>query len=149
MKKKYKNIVGKRRISLKLKEFYNYYNNGVIPNSNKQIFNEIDYCFKEYKLKPVVYLAYDRLSYYDKTNKNFRITFDYNIRSRKEELLLELGDYGNKFFNDNMYLMEIKTLDSLPLWFIKELSDLKLYPTSFSKYGNIYKTDIFKEEINV
>jgi hypothetical protein len=35
--------------------------------------------------------------------------------------------------------MEIKTLNGLPNWFVKILSKLKIYPTSFSKYGEVYK----------
>ena len=39
----------KVRIGLKLKEFYDYYNNGII-NKDSQIMKEIDYLFKYYKL---------------------------------------------------------------------------------------------------
>lgn len=142
IKKKYKGVVGKRRITLKLKDFYNYIEKGIIPNCNGQIMNEIDYCFKNYNLKPVMFLAYDRLSYYDKEDKNFRITIDQNIRSRENNLRLEKGDKGDLYFKDNVYIMEAKALNSYPLWFIKTLSELKIYSTSFSKYGNIYSKKI-------
>lgn len=52
IKKKYNGIVGKRRVDIKLSDFYNYINNNVIPTCNKQIMEEIDYCFKKYKLNP-------------------------------------------------------------------------------------------------
>lgn len=138
IKNKYKGIVGKRRVKITLEEFYNYLERGIYPNCNKQIMNEIDYLFKKYNLKPKQYIAYDRESYYDKENKNFRITFDQNLRSRKEDLNLEYGDAGKLHFKDNTYIMELKTLDSLPLWFTKVINKLKIYPTSFSKYGKIY-----------
>ena len=35
--------------------------------------------------------------------------------------------------------MEIKTLGSMPMWLVHALSDLNIYPTSFSKYGSIYE----------
>ena len=142
IKKKYKGIVGKRRVKIKLKDFYNYLEKGIKPNCNKQIMEEIDYCFNHYHLKPSLYLAYDRLSYYDKNDKNFRITFDKNIRSREDELKLENGDSGNLYFKDNTYIMEAKALDAYPLWFINALSELKIYSKSFSKYGNIYKKKV-------
>ena len=138
IKNKYKGIVGKRRVKISLNEFYEYLETGKYPNCNKQIMEEIDYFFKKYDLKPKLYLAYDRLSYYDKDNKNFRITFDQNIRSREEDLKLEYGDAGKLYFKDKTYIMELKTLDSLPLWFTKIINELKIYPTSFSKYGKIY-----------
>ena len=140
LKKKYKGIVSKRRIKIKLKDFYNYYNKGIIPECNRQIFNELDYTFKKYDLKPVMFIAYDRLSFYDKDDKNFRLTIDQKLRFRQEELYLENGDSGKLYFDENMYLMEAKALNSYPLWFIKALSELKVYSTTFSKYGNIYKS---------
>lgn len=138
IKSKYKGIVGKRRVSLKLKDFYRYLNDNIFPNCNKQIMREIDYVFKYYNLVPKLFLAYDRLSYYDKDNINFRITFDRNIRSRDKNLNIESGDFGDLYFNDDECLMELKTLNVLPLWFVSIISELKIYPTSFSKYGNIY-----------
>ena len=35
--------------------------------------------------------------------------------------------------------MEIKSTVNFPLWLVKELSRLKIYPHSFSKYGEEYK----------
>ena len=148
IKNKYHGVVGKRRVEVTLKEFNDYIEKGIIPNTNLQIMSEIDYCFKKYNLKPKFFLGYDRLSYYDKDNKEFRITFDKNIRSRNNNLKLEYGDIGEKYFKEDMYIMEIKSLNSIPLWFTKILSELKIYPVSFSKIGNIYKESI-KEEIYV
>ena len=142
IKKKYKGVVGKRRIKLKLKDFYKYIDKNVKPKCNEQIISEIDYCFKKNNLKPVMFLAYDRCSYYDKQDKNFRITIDENIRSREDNLCLEDGDAGKLYFKDKMYIMEAKALDAYPLWFIKVLSELKIYSTSFSKYGSIYSKKI-------
>lgn len=148
IKKKYKDIVGKRRVKITLKDFYEYMDHKQIKNSNSQIMKEIDYCFKKYQLKPVLFLGYDRLSYYDKQDKNFRITIDRNIRSRETNLQLEKGDQGIPYFKENKYIMEIKTIGSIPLWFTNILSELKIYPTSFSKYGSIYQKKI-KEGIYV
>lgn len=148
IKKKYKGMVGKRRIHLTLQQFYDYFDNHVLPDCNRQISSELDYCFQYYQLEPKVFIAYDRLSYYSKENHNFRITFDTNIRSRSKDLRLELGDYGDYYFEKENYVMEIKTLDSFPIWFIKILEECHIYPTSFSKYGNIYLRKI-KEELYV
>lgn len=145
IKKKYNGIVGKRRIELKLKDFYHYIETGELNNSNEQIKKEIDYCFKQYKLEPRRFLCYDRYAYVSKDNNTFRVTFDYNIRSRKDDLRLDLGDKGDYLFDDDKYVMEVKALDSYPIWFTKILSELKIYPMSFSKYGTIYKKD-FEEE---
>ena len=136
IKDKVNGIVGKRRIKLTLEEFNNYISNKEIKNT--QIMHELDYYFKLFNLKPSMFIAYDRLSYKEKNNKNLRITIDSNLRSRNNNLKLELGDYGKKYFDSETYIMEIKTLDSIPMWLVKSLSELKIYPVSFSKIGSIY-----------
>ena len=139
VKDKYKGLVGKRRIKLSLKEFYDYYEKGYIENN--QIMKELNYYFNKFDLKPFMFLAYDRNSYYEKDNRNLRITFDHNLRSRSDNLRLELGDNGQKYFTDDTYIMEIKVLNAMPLWLTRILSELKIYPTSFSKVGSIYSKE--------
>ena len=137
IKDKYKGVVGKRRIKIKLSDFYKYLETG--STKDEQIMREIDYYFKKYDLHPQIFVAYDRLSYKGRDNKNIRITIDENLRSRTEDLRLELGSNGKKYFQDREYIMEIKILDAMPLWLARSLSTLKIYPTSFSKVGSIYK----------
>ena len=109
---------------------------------NTQIMKEIDYLFKHYDLKPHYFVGYDRISYKGIDNKNLRITFDTNLRSRKNDLRLENGDYGEKYFDKDIWIMEIKTLDSMPIWLTNILSKLSIYPISFSKYAEIYKKEV-------
>lgn len=139
VKDKYKGIVGKRRIKLSLKEFYDYYEKGYVDDS--QIMKELNYYFKTFDLKPFMFLAYDRNSYYEKDNRDLRITIDSNLRSRKDNLRLEYGDNGKKYFDNEAYIMEIKVMNAMPLWLTKILSELKIYPTSFSKVGSIYSKE--------
>lgn len=145
IKKKYKGVVYKRRISAPLHEMKEYIKNGVHPKSckNKQILGEIDYFLNFYKCMPKVYLAYDRLAFYGKDDKNFRITIDSNIRSRTTNINLEKGDAG-KLLLDNKYILEVKVLGAFPVWLTNILSELKIYKTSFSKYGEVYKNQIIK-----
>lgn len=140
IKSKYKGVVGKRRIKLQLNAFYQYMENNHYREEN-QIMNEIDYLFQYYKLIPSYFIAYDRHSYKG-IKEDIRITIDQNLRSRKENLQLELGDDGTAYFEDNKYIMEIKTLGAMPLWLVRPLSELEIYPTSFSKYGSIYQKDM-------
>lgn len=60
VKTKYNGIVGKRRIKMKLKEIDLYLTNK--KTSNNLILNEIVYYYNYYKLKPTIYIAYDRES---------------------------------------------------------------------------------------
>lgn len=139
IKKKFDGIGNKRRISVKLQDYYHYLKTGQLATSNAQIRRELDYCFKFYHLKPYLYLAYDRRSYTGAAaaDRNFRLTFDQNIRYRTNHLRLEHGDQGQPYFEQQKIVMEAKALDSYPIWFARALSQLQIYPSSFSKYGKV------------
>ena len=141
IKKKYRKVVNKRRIELTLQEAYDYVEKGIHPNMEGQIINEIDFFLKRYPLEKSLYLAYDRIALFGKEDSQFRITFDQNIRSRRNFVGLENGDWGELLLPKGFYLMESKIMGATPLWFTKLLSDLDIYSTSFSKYGNIYKKE--------
>ncbi len=141
MKQKYKGVVYKRRVDFTLKEYYKYINKHIFPKENIQIIKEIDYYIKYYNLYPSIFVGYDRLSYYSKQDKNLRITFDTNLRSRTINLKLKDTKDNKLYFDKPTYIMEIKSLYGLPLWLTKILSNNHIYPTSFSKVGNIYKKE--------
>ncbi len=148
IKKKFKGVVTKRRVGTSLEDFKSYLKNGNIPKvKEKQIFKEVDYCFKKYELKPSMYISCERYSYCGKDDNSLRITFDTNIRTRDYDLKLENGDYGENLINDKTYLMEIKTLGGMPIWLTRTLSQLNIYPTSFSKYGKTYEKNLKEEKL--
>jgi hypothetical protein len=146
IKKKYDGIVYKRRIAMTLQESKDYIEQRIFPADQGQIFKEIDYLVNNYEgLAPKLYLAYDRRAWAGNEADDLRITFDTGIRSRWTDLHLEHGDYGTKLLDDDKVLMEIKVPGAFPLWMTEMLTDLKIYPTSFSKYGNIYKNRLVQE----
>ena len=64
-----------------------------------------------------------------------RISFDENIRTRRYDVALEDGDYGEKLLPDGVYLMEIKTSKAMPLWLADMLAKYDIKRRRFSKYG--------------
>ncbi len=139
IKKKCDGIVYKRRIADSLGEIEEHLEDGKEIECNKQIMNEIDYCFNYYQLVPSLFLSYDRVAYYDKEDDSFRLTFDTNITARNYDLDLSKGIYGTKYCDENTYIMEIKCAGGLPFWFLRALQAVKAYPGSFSKYGKVYQ----------
>ena len=141
IKKKYDRIVNKRRIELSLGAAYDYLNRGIRPENECQILKEIDFFLQRYQLEPRLYLAYDRVALYGKDDPKFRLTFDSRIRSRRIHVGLEHGDFGTLLLPDSWYLMESKIQNAAPKWFSDLLTELRIYSTSFSKYGNIYRKE--------
>lgn len=139
IKKKYKGVVFKRRIVLPYGEAKAYVYEGVVPSKTGQIFREIDYFIHFYQCKPKVFLSYDRLALSGTgEDKGLRITFDRNIRSRTERLDLAIPPDGEALLEEGLWLMEVKAPGSMPLWLTDAFTRLKIYPTSFSKYGRVY-----------
>lgn len=143
-KKKFDGVVNKRRTNFILYDAYEYFETGKIPQNpnvkmNQQVMKEIDYVMKFYKLKPKVFISYDRLAFFEKNNSDFRLTIDRNIQTRRENLRLEEKAYGEQLLKPGEWLMEAKAFKAFPLWFVRFLSERKIFSTSFSKYGTEYK----------
>ena len=141
LKKKYKSVVYKRRISMTEHEAMQYLCGGKALEKTSQISREIDYFCSFYKgIHPAVFLSYDREAYYAVDNDSFRVTFDENILWRDYDLSLTKGIYGNPILLPDQSLMEIKTGSSIPLWMASILTENHIYKTSFSKYGHAYQS---------
>ena len=141
IKKKFDGVVYKRRIPLKLKDAEDYLYKGIHPEGDSQILREIDWFRKAHApLEPRVVLTYVRRAFYGVENKDFRMTIDRDITCRYEGLHLTEGVYGKKLFEEGTSLLEIKIPGIMPLWMSEILSNLKIYPASFSKYGTYYST---------
>lgn len=151
IKKKFGGVVNKRRTSLMLSEAYEYMENreqpAKAPYINQQVLHEIDAFLERYSLVPKVCLFYDRMAFFGKEDREFRITFDINLRSRREELRLEAGMEGTPLLEEGIWLMEVKITGAAPLWFTHLLSEYQIYATSFSKYGTEYKKYLLQQNL--
>ena len=146
LKKKYKSVVYKRRISLPEEEAMEWISGERHCHKHTQIANEIDYFLDYYKtLHPAVFLSYEREAFYARDGSDFRVTFDDNILCRQEDLSLESEVYGTPVLPKGKVLMEIKCSGGIPLWMVYVLSEEHIYKTSFSKYGTAYRTMIFPQ----
>ena len=81
LKKKYKSVVYKRRLSLPERQTMDAFLKNTPLPVESQIVKEIEY-FREFyqDLKPKVFLSYEREAYYALDGSDFRVTFDENIR---------------------------------------------------------------------
>ncbi|MFA7109426.1 MAG: polyphosphate polymerase domain-containing protein [Sphaerochaetaceae bacterium] len=147
LKKKYDGIVYKRRLSMKETDAEKFLNREINPKN--QIEKETRYFLDFYHdLKPAMYLSYNRLAYFCKSDPNLRITFDSDILYRTENLSLLSKSYGSPLLEKNLFIMEIKCADAMPLWLVEALNKNKIYQSSFSKYGNAYLKNLTKDNIS-
>ncbi len=146
LKKKYKSVVYKRRVSLPYCEAIDWIQGTNHCHKYSQICNEIDYFINHYEtLRPTVFLSYEREAYKTLEPSDFRVTFDENILVRQDNLDLRDEAYGTPILPEGKLMMEIKCSGGIPLWMTEVLSREKIFRTSFSKYGTAYRALIFPE----
>lgn len=152
IKKKSEGQGNKRRIKLKIKEVEPFVNEGILPETNDylsaQVAKELDYYLRRNKVHPALYVQYDRLALFGKEDKNFRMTFDRNVRVRRHNFVFGESDEDELLLPNGEYIMEIKILGAMPLWLTHLLSENELYSHGFSKYGNKYKQDLTAHKLN-
>lgn len=143
LKIKYKGVVHKKREPVSIDVANVLIKGGdlgaVLPN-NTGTKNILAFLAKT-KSYPKIYLSYDRYSYLSQDDDDLRITFDTNLKSRREDLAFKTSNKDVSYFDTPTYLMEVKTTKGFPLWLISALNKHKVYPTAFSKYGKIYEKE--------
>ena len=119
----------------------------VIETKNDlQIAKEVDYLIDTFDLEPKILVTYNRESY--KGDGGLRITFDENLKYRDKNLSFDKANNDKIYFeDDHNIIMEVKAHGVMPLWLVKLMSELKLYPQQFSKIGKIYQK--IRKESNV
>jgi SPX domain protein involved in polyphosphate accumulation len=140
IKKKVGGLVNKRRSAMYPSEavrFLGFGKTETAPHMNAQVIGEVGCMLKRHMLKPSVYLAYDREAFFGIGQHDVRLSFDTNIRARRHNLTLS-ADGGEPLLEPGWRVMEIKAARSIPLWLCELLSEYKIYPISFSKYGKEY-----------
>ena len=137
LKKKYDGVVYKRRILADAARA-----NALLACTAEpadQIEREIAFAAKRYEgLVPACYIAYDRCAFFAADDRGFRVTFDRNIRWREDRLSLSEDTDGEQLLEPGTSLMEVKCAGAMPLWLVRELSAMRLFKTSFSKYGTAW-----------
>ena len=138
LKKKYKGVVYKRRITLEAAEASRFLSAGVISKES-QISREISWFMRSYRPTPKAFIGYDREAFAGRENPDLRVTFDTNLRGRSTDVDLRAGDHGDLILPADAILMELKIPGAAPLWLSHLLSQNQVFASSFSKYGTYYK----------
>lgn len=143
IKQKFTNVVNKRRTLIPLGEAYKVlsepYNEELINSvnaSNPQILRESLHFKDLYALKPATVVSYDRQAFSGvaETEKDLRVTFDYNLMCRSDDLAIENGPEGLNFVDQDLVILEVKVSNSVPFWLSRILSEFNFSRQGFSKF---------------
>lgn len=141
IKKKYRGVVYKRRVGLTHAQAQRWMegNSAPVPGDNPQIAHEIEWFRQFYPgLRPAMLLSYERTAWQGRDSSDLRVTFDENIRWREEQTALDRGFWGHSLLPAGSVLMELKIPGAMPVWLAEILGELRIYSTSYSKYGGAY-----------
>lgn len=151
IKKKCNKVGTKRRAKIPLRDVKAYLETGVHPTGlsymDEQVLREIDYYRSHETVYPKIYVSYMRHAYFAKDDPDFRVTFDSDIVTRRYDLALELGRYGDPILEPGHTLMEVKFAGAVPLWFTRVMSDFGLSFHTFSKVGTDFKLYTYNKAI--
>lgn len=147
LKKKYKGVVYKRRVASTEAAAMRWLAGEAPAPKDSQMAREIDWFLHENHPRPKVLISCDRTAWRAKDDPELRVTFDEAIRWRSEDLLLSHGSAGKPLLPGGEILMELKIPGAAPLWLAHLLSEERIFPTGFSKYGLCYKNHLLHDFI--
>lgn len=142
LKRKYDGTVYKRRAAMPCAEAFDLLAGRGGSPGDSQILKEIRWFTRLHDLVPSAFIAYNRRAFSGIADPELRVTFDSEILFRQSELRLDAGVWGAPLLAPGELLMEIKAGDALPMWLCRILSEMRIFPSSFSKYGVGYTDHI-------
>jgi hypothetical protein len=103
---------------------------GNLENARRFLFH-----VKNLALNPVILINYDREAFFYKFNRDLRITFDKNLRSKIHSSVNSIFD-NSGFVNvlTDYFILEIKTTLNFPSWLNYLLANFELRQQALSKY---------------
>ncbi|MDR1117186.1 MAG: polyphosphate polymerase domain-containing protein [Oscillospiraceae bacterium] len=142
IKKRYYGLVDIRTARMKLNEAAGYMESEILPEymteEDREVMRGIDLMRKQHDLKPELFVSFDRESFVGKEIPGMRLTFDFNLASRRYDIDFAHGNAGEELLDEDLCIMQIKSKDSIPEWMLQTLSDLRIYSAGFSKFGVEY-----------
>ncbi|MCL2495696.1 MAG: polyphosphate polymerase domain-containing protein [Oscillospiraceae bacterium] len=138
LKRKYKGVVSKRRVSISAGEYAPGRAGALLAREDSQAAREMAFYLQRGPIREKAFLAYQRRAYVGIARENLRVTLDTDIRFRPDRLDFLHPDAGLRVLPSDMAVLEVKTPDNMPLWLSRALSGARLYPVPYSKYGVCY-----------
>ena len=147
LKKKYDSRIYKRRVAFLASELMASNSlEELVMEKDSPIAKELGFYLQTHPVANKMYISAERKTFVGKNEPNLRLTFDEEIKFRTTDLHFMKPHVGAAVLASNEVLLEIKTPFGMPLWLAHVLSELEIFPISFSKYGHCYQ--ILHKELN-
>ncbi|MCL2378964.1 MAG: polyphosphate polymerase domain-containing protein [Defluviitaleaceae bacterium] len=137
LKKKYLGEVNKRRVALPISSLSRPIRE-VLDEETAQIARELAFYMQTHPVEEKMFIAFLRTAYSGIEDAGLRVTFDNNIRYRRDNLGFSHPEEGQDVLHEDYSILEIKTRTGIPLWLSRLLSDNTIYKISYSKYGTCF-----------
>lgn len=152
LKKKCDGIVYKRRARMTIDEAMAMCASHRVPDTlalreheagdpDAQILSELAFTLGWFErmggLEPHMLISSSRRSFAG-TSDDLRLTFDFEVLWREDDLDLTAPLGGNALLRPGEVLLEVKAPRVMPLWLADALTEVGAHATSYSKYGNAF-----------
>lgn len=118
-----------------------------LDHNARRIMEEYEYERSLRSLRPSLLVSYSREPYLGRFNKNFRVTFDYNIKGKASRDLLDITNC-REVLVDNV-VMEVKFNGKLPYYIREIIERYDLQRTSYSKYCRTAESCYLLPDLNI
>ena len=140
LKKKYDGRIYKRRVVFPASELMGCNSlEALVMKKDSPIAKELGFYLKVNPVANKMYISSERKTFVGTKEANLRLTFDEEIKFRTTDLHFLKPHVGTAILASHEVLLEIKTPFGMPIWLARVLSELNIFPISFSKYGHCYQ----------
>jgi len=110
-----------------------HFSNEKEDTGRNKIIKEFHLEWALHQLEPKVLVVYNREPYFDKFNNNFKVTFDYFIKARRQYDLFYNGDDYIDVLKNGV-IMEVKFNNTMPFYMQQVIKEYNLNRIAYSKY---------------
>ncbi len=130
-------VIIKNRTVVRLKHLraINLSNWQDVAQENQKFFTEFYHDYRWFGLKPGLFVRYKRKPFFSKFDRNFRVTFDFDLQAAKVNQLTPGVVHYRNILN-KVAVMEVKFNGIIPSWFAEVIRTNNLKRAPFSKYCN-------------
>lgn len=141
IKRKQLALVIKDRIVLSKENLDNYSLDHTLSEILRQepdneFLQELMWLKSRYSMQPKLFITYKRKALFSRSDRRFRVTFDYDIAAHDVNSLSEAGMKKTSQIYPGGVVLEVKYNNMLPAWFHQIIQQFQLQVLAYSKYAN-------------